>query len=261
MNELVLSRHCFLISARQLPPRQNQRPGVVLLTALDEPLCVELSTGESIKSWALLFAPETKRRFVVSQPHLSLTIEPGHAHYLSFLRWARECDTAPSSVSRELSFSQTHAADWRDCLPGLKKESDLERRIEDFLVSTAHPRVLPTDDLIALFELLDATSADDHMTAERLWREFRATRAGSQSSWSRWLQAELGLSLRKLVLWRKLRRAMDRLGQDTHATRVAYDAGFADSAHLSRLCLRTFGLRPNEASNRKILQVRTLHAT
>ena len=71
-------------------------------------------------------------------------------------------------------------------------------------------------------------------------------------------QEELGLPLRKLLLWRKLRRALESLIAPQAATQVAHAAGFADSAHLSRICLRTFGLRPSQANDRKILQVSRL---
>ncbi|MGV8769632.1 hypothetical protein ACV35W_33880, partial [Pseudomonas aeruginosa] len=88
-----------------------------------------------------------------------------------------------------------------------------------------------------------------------IWGAFRSRYSSTQAHCSHWLQESIGLPLRKLLLWRKLRRALEGLNDPNRATAVDHEAGLADSAHRSRICLRKFGLRTSQANNNKILQV------
>ncbi|WP_320670175.1 helix-turn-helix transcriptional regulator [Patulibacter defluvii] len=56
---------------------------------------------------------------------------------------------------------------------------------------------------------------------------------------------EIGLPFRRYVLWMRLRLAVARLAEGGSLTRAAADAGFSDSAHLSRSFRRAFGLPPS----------------
>jgi AraC-like DNA-binding protein len=115
------------------------------------------------------------------------------------------------------------------------------------LSSTENPRL---QYLLALVR-----EADIEISAEQIWQSFRLRYPSTQAHCSHWLQECIGIPLRKLLLWQKLRRALEALSSAHGATEVAHAAGFADSAHLSRICLRTFGLRPSQANDHKILQV------
>jgi AraC family transcriptional regulator len=57
--------------------------------------------------------------------------------------------------------------------------------------------------------------------------------------------AETGLPHRGYVLWLRLGRAVDVFAAGGSLTDAAHDAGFADSAHLSRTFRRMFGLAPS----------------
>jgi AraC family transcriptional regulator len=54
--------------------------------------------------------------------------------------------------------------------------------------------------------------------------------------------ASTGLPFKTFVLWLRLERAIARYAGGSSLTEAAHDAGFADSAHLSRTFRRTFGL-------------------
>ena len=56
---------------------------------------------------------------------------------------------------------------------------------------------------------------------------------------------EVGIPLRRYVLWRRLHIAITRVQAGDDLTDAAHAAGFADSAHLSRTCRDTFGLPPS----------------
>jgi len=55
---------------------------------------------------------------------------------------------------------------------------------------------------------------------------------------------EVGISYRGYVLWRRILVAVDAMMRDRSWTDAAHEAGFADSAHLSRTFRRTFGVSP-----------------
>ncbi|WP_125777283.1 AraC family transcriptional regulator [Antribacter gilvus] len=56
---------------------------------------------------------------------------------------------------------------------------------------------------------------------------------------------ELGLPFRAHVRWARLQRAIDHARRGVTLTEAAHAAGFADSAHLTRVCHEMFGLPPS----------------
>ncbi|MHA6194961.1 helix-turn-helix domain-containing protein [Pseudomonas wadenswilerensis] len=73
--------------------------------------------------------------------------------------------------------------------------------------------------------------------------ELASAAALSLSQLERLFSGELGVSVRRLVLWQRLRLAL-KLALSGHSlTSAAATAGFADSAHLSRTIRRHFGIR------------------
>lgn len=56
---------------------------------------------------------------------------------------------------------------------------------------------------------------------------------------------ELGLPFRPYVRWTRLQRAIDHARNGGTLTDAAHAAGFADSAHLTRVCHEMFGLAPS----------------
>ncbi|MFC6881682.1 MULTISPECIES: helix-turn-helix transcriptional regulator [Actinomadura] len=57
---------------------------------------------------------------------------------------------------------------------------------------------------------------------------------------------ELGLPFRPYVLWLRIQRATELVAAGESLTLAAHGAGLADSAHLSRVCRRMFGIAPSE---------------
>ena len=56
--------------------------------------------------------------------------------------------------------------------------------------------------------------------------------------------AQTGVSFRAYVLWARVEAAVGAAMSGRSWTAAAHDAGFADSAHLSRTCRRMFGIAP-----------------
>lgn len=79
----------------------------------------------------------------------------------------------------------------------------------------------------------------------------------SPSRFAHLFRAEVGLPVRRYLLWRRLRNAVRLLGENESLTTVAHAAGFADSAHLTRTFRQMFGLAPSEIfQNSRFVQVR-----
>jgi len=67
----------------------------------------------------------------------------------------------------------------------------------------------------------------------------------STSGLSHRFKRQTGLSLSRYLLWRKLRHAARRFRPGISLTELAQDAGFSDSAHLSRSVVAVFGRLPS----------------
>ncbi|MFK3648612.1 helix-turn-helix domain-containing protein [Lysobacter enzymogenes] len=68
----------------------------------------------------------------------------------------------------------------------------------------------------------------------------------SLSQLERLFGAQLDLSVRRLILWRRLRLAAAEALRERSLTVAAHAAGFADSAHLSRTFRQFFGVRGSD---------------
>ncbi|MGV9823861.1 helix-turn-helix transcriptional regulator [Nocardia xishanensis] len=71
----------------------------------------------------------------------------------------------------------------------------------------------------------------------------------SESRLAHVFSAELGLPFRPYLRWLRMQRAAELLAAGHSLTEVAHQAGFADSAHLTRVCRSMFGAPPSEFDN------------
>ncbi|MGK5031131.1 helix-turn-helix domain-containing protein [Janthinobacterium sp. MDT1-19] len=69
----------------------------------------------------------------------------------------------------------------------------------------------------------------------------------SLSQLERLFNAQLGLPVRRLVLWRRLRLAIRCILLGSTLTEAAHGAGFADAAHFSRTMRSLFGVRADRS--------------
>lgn len=244
-NRVWIGRACLIVKGDSLPNGYNQRPGITLLLADGDPLVVEIEGLGVVQTDGMLLAPQIKRRFTFPQPHFSITVEPGHPSYIGLLRIARQAPHHSHLI--RLSHDQLQH------LAALTTQRAFNTWLEGVVEAhgasptTQSPRL---DFLLSLIE-----KAEIEASAEHIWAQYRERFPSTQAHCSHWLQDAIGVPLRKLLLWQKLRRALEALHRTEGATEVAHAAGFADSAHLSRICMRTFGLRPSQANDHKILQV------
>lgn len=69
----------------------------------------------------------------------------------------------------------------------------------------------------------------------------------SSSTLSHRFSDEIGIPMRRWVLWERLQAAAREVAAGRNLTVAAHAAGFADSAHLNRTFRQMFGLTPTEA--------------
>ncbi len=67
---------------------------------------------------------------------------------------------------------------------------------------------------------------------------------------------ETGIALSGYRVWMKTRKAITMLGKHPELAHAAYQGGFADQAHFSRIFRRSFGMSPSEFKNHEAFQIR-----
>jgi AraC-like DNA-binding protein len=67
----------------------------------------------------------------------------------------------------------------------------------------------------------------------------------SPSRFAHLFSENVGLPFRRYLLWRKLSRAMLAIGRGVSLGQAAYEAGFADAAHLTRTFIQMWGTPPS----------------
>lgn len=85
-----------------------------------------------------------------------------------------------------------------------------------------------------------AASLPQGLTLEELAREVHLSPGRTRHLFV----AETGITFRGYILWLRINRAVELMMQGHSWTHAAHEAGFADSAHLSRTFRRVFGLSP-----------------
>lgn len=65
----------------------------------------------------------------------------------------------------------------------------------------------------------------------------------------------IGISLKKYLVWTKMKQAMNSFLNGANLTQVAHQHGFFDQAHLSNAFLKHLGVRPSKEYNSRTLQL------
>lgn len=68
----------------------------------------------------------------------------------------------------------------------------------------------------------------------------------SEGRFTHLFKEQMGIPIRRYILWLRIRRAIEALKEGLSLTDAAYEAGFADQAHMSRSFKESFGSSPAE---------------
>lgn len=116
------------------------------------------------------------------------------------------------------------------------EEAILQRLVgESTLPVVLHPAVRRA------LRLIDE-AGDEDVTLSPLAEQVRL----SASRLSHAFADEVGISLRRYLLWRRMRRTAAHLQRGATLTDAAHAAGFTDSAHMNHAFRRMFGLAPSD---------------
>lgn len=67
---------------------------------------------------------------------------------------------------------------------------------------------------------------------------------------------QIGIPVRKYILWQRLRYALLLMAEDSTLTQAAHGAGFTDSSHMNRTFTAMFGITPSKIfKNSRFIQV------
>jgi AraC-like DNA-binding protein len=187
--------------------------GPVTLVAADS-----LHMFEATGAAAFLFVePESPAGRVLTarfraNAHLA---EPDPAPLLPLMGALRECLAAQAPASRLIAIGRELLA----ALAPAKPSKQLDSRVQTMIAFVR-------------------ANLDGALTLDRA-----AVSACLSPSRARHLfAAEAGLPFKAYVLWERLERAVEHYAAGHSLTEAAHEAGFADSAHLSRTFRKTFGI-------------------
>lgn len=96
--------------------------------------------------------------------------------------------------------------------------------------------------LLSALAALDASLTENKINAQELARHASL----SLSQLERLFGQQIGMPVRRLVLWRRLRLALVLALSGETLTDAAHGAGFADAAHFSRTMRQMFGVRADQ---------------
>ncbi len=214
----------------------SQRHSVLLYLALDGSEFGIEAGGTTLRASAALVGPGVRKR-IVGRPHLAVVdISPTHPDYPPFAQLASESAEA---------WPREHFA---PLVPALLEFRAGRMRVEEAdrlyaqmvaLAVKRLPATKPVDPRVRqVMKLL-------HENRRRTLDELAEAVFLSKDWLVHLFQREAGISLRKYEQTIKLHTAAAFVNRGVSMTKVAAIAGFADSAHFSKMWKQHYGLPPN----------------
>lgn len=207
---------------------EHKHHAIQLCTKLgsDLEICLENSIT---KGKSFLIAPDCTHKIVKGNGELFiLFIDPettiGKNLTNKYLKQNKFTELDLSSVTDKLNKPLT--ADKVNCLiKDIFKKLDIEEKRE------INPRIIKILDLIEQSPL-------KKIRIQEIANEFKL----SESRIQHIFKEEVGISLQKFILWKRIGDAVQLTKSSNDLTWIAHEAGFSDSAHFSRTFKQMFGV-------------------
>ncbi|MBK8724679.1 MAG: helix-turn-helix transcriptional regulator [Holophagaceae bacterium] len=197
-----------------------------------------LAHGMQRSAEAILVLPDVPHRLLGGGQLLALLfLEPESALGRSLLE--------PLSDTPTLTLEAAQARVLRTSLPPIALDTgiDTEARLLSLFHSLApigSSPFLPSDPrVLRTIRWLKTLGGNGSLEGAAQAQGLSASRLGHLFS------AEVGVPFRPFALWLRLQGAFGHLAQGSNLTQAAHEAGFADSAHLTRTFRRMFGITPS----------------
>ncbi len=147
------------------------------------------------------------------------------------------------------------------------KEEFLEKAYSMIIENIDHLSEPILQDALSCLEIFSKTEKDERIkesieyinaadSFEGLKAKYLAERVNlSEGRFLHLFKLEMGIPLRKYLLWRKLKLAAQSLCTGNDFTTAAFEAGFSDLPHLSKFFKETFGITMKDLfSNSRFIQ-------
>ena len=137
---------------------------------------------------------------------------------------------------------ETWSSDSLDVSVDLDSTPASARTLIAAILAAVEPRHRPKAQHPAARRMRASLGRSDHADLASLSREAGLSPRQMRHAFAR----DVGLPLRAYLRWKRLRRAIDAVAAGENLSTAAVSAGFADSAHLSRVFREQFGLTPTQ---------------
>lgn len=227
----------FLFScAGMVAPRTERHTATLLFATSEEDVEIEVDGTRHPVAIALLKPFTPKALHAPLQPFVSIGVSPEHPCYRAFTRLA-----PPGWIDLP-----------RDSFPALRPALERLRTGEPTLAEVRRvfaqcveattsvlPPLAPLDARVA--RVMELLQRSPRLSLEAL----ADTTCLSYYRLSHLFSQEMGMSLRQYLLSLKIHAAGRCIGAGMSLTATAHEAGFTDSAHLSRVWAKAFGGPPS----------------
>lgn len=241
-NQLHLWDDRFLYITPAIQSGLTTRSSATLLTsASSQPFTLVTLDGTVLRCAAALVAPHVPRRLDADGCGLlSLNIDPASAGYRAL--------AARLGTSSILPLDARYFTGLRDAfegaLHGQLDDAQLRRLGQDMVhAACGMPSVAaPLDARVArVLQLLRAAAGQPQVPL----RELAVVACLSPDRLTHLFREQTGLSIKRYLLWAKVRRTIQLIASHQPLSDVALAGGFTDAAHMSRTFQRYFGLSPS----------------
>lgn len=131
--------------------------------------------------------------------------------------------------------------------PGIQSRNDILQILGTFEKPVSNARIDPR--IASSLEYI--SNAEDQVSLKEL-----ASRAElSPGRFRHLFREQTGIAFSGYRLWVKTRKAITFLGQRPELIDAAYEGGFSDQAHFSRIFRRSFGMAPSELRKNSLFRV------
>ena len=225
----------------------HESPAIKICIAIDGEIKLRTSERESWKGFqAAIIAPGQIHAIDCNQSAIAMLVlvpEAEMAKPLAPILTQNGMSAIRPSVVRGLLplFEEFAALDSYDVETEKLCHSMVERIQSDRQFQNRQQNLSPLDPRVV--------SSIEHLRSENKnsasVKEIAANVALSESRFSHLFSVQLGVPVRRYLLWLRLREAMHLLAAGSSLTETAHEAGFADSAHLTRTFRGMLGIAPS----------------
>jgi len=226
----------------------------LLASASGRPFTLVSASGEALRCTAALVAPNVARRLDADGCGLlSLNIDPASALCRSLSGLWRGDALVPLDARR---FGQLRDG-FEGVLHGQLDDGAAHRLSSDMvhalLGRAAEQPGRPLDQRVSqVLRVLQSASGRGQVPL----RDLAAQACLSPDRLTHLFHEQTGLSIKRYLLWAKIRRAVQLMVGQRPLTEIALEGGFADAAHMSRTFHSHFGLPPSFLADADQVRVR-----